>query len=357
MPAKSSAAKRPARPRVNRNPSITAADAAPSIDVSHHRQVLITSPAGSTVLIVNDRAGDDERPAPTNVIEALARVLADLGGIRKMTPRERAAKGLAPEPGERAVTYAYRGIDQVASALQPLLGRYTCVIVPTAIQSTVTDIQQSNPPKPWTATYVFVNWTIYGPGGVTDTIPAVSEGLGYDNSDKGFNKAITMAHKNLVLRLFSIGDPADDPDAEKHDSSGNAPHPGEGRQPGESRTDAELEFRKLVAELDRGTRMYFVADFFAEFDATMAELEPDYHADALEWARRWWDDNIGQDGPPQKQVETGPGHVEPLPDAAAALADAAEAMGQPAGTGPAAGTDEDETESPADRDEREGVTE
>ena len=41
---------------------------------------------------------------------------------------------------------------------------------------------------------------------------ATTEGLGRDNSDKGYNKASTAAFKNLLLRLLCIGDPRDDTD-------------------------------------------------------------------------------------------------------------------------------------------------
>jgi hypothetical protein len=45
---------------------------------------------------------------------------------------------------------------------------------------------------------------------------ARTEGLGEDNADKGINKAMTGAYKNLLLRILCIGDPQDDTDHESN---------------------------------------------------------------------------------------------------------------------------------------------
>lgn len=146
---------------------------------------------------------------PTNVIAALARVEAEIGGIRKMTSTERQRAGMHVD-SDRGVKWAYRGIDQIAQAAQPLFGRYGVVIVPKVKRHVVDEIMVNG--NPWTDTTVEVKWTIYGPGGIQDRITAYTVGLGRDNSDKGYNKAMTVAYKNLLLRLLSIGDPKDDID-------------------------------------------------------------------------------------------------------------------------------------------------
>lgn len=147
---------------------------------------------------------------PSNVIAALAAVTAEMGGIAKAKPKR--------EPGEQGLSYAYRGIDQIAAAAQPLLGRHGVVIVPTEGKTISTDTFTINN-KPWADTTVTVLWTIYGPGGVTDQVTSITQGVGRDNSDKGYNKAMTGAYKNLLLRLLCIGDPNDD-----GDSPGNQGH-------------------------------------------------------------------------------------------------------------------------------------
>lgn len=152
---------------------------------------------------------------PTNVIAALARVEEEIGGISKLSPREHAARR-GQQQAESGISYSYRGIDQIAQAAQPLLGRYGIVIVPTVLNHVVDDITVNN--RPWTDTTVTVQWDIYGPAGIPDKITATTIGYGRDNSDKGMNKAMTGAYKNLLLRILSIGDPQDDTDHERHET-------------------------------------------------------------------------------------------------------------------------------------------
>ena len=154
---------------------------------------------------------------PANVVTALAAVMTDIGGIDKLTPAQRRERGLQTGESERGITYAYRGIDQIAAAAQPLFGKYGVVIVPTLVTRTVEHIELNG--RPWTDHFVTVTWRIYGPGGLDDHMTACSEGIGRDNSDKGANKAITSAFKNLLLRLLCIGDPLDDTDNEKHENT------------------------------------------------------------------------------------------------------------------------------------------
>ncbi len=156
----------------------------------------------------------DDRPAPRNVIEALARVTEDIGGIRKMTAEERRRRGIGGGDSE-GVKYAYRGIDQIAQAAQPLFGKYGVVIIPRITDVEQTPIQVNS--KPWSDLTMEVEWTIYGPGGMDDKVVAVTTGQGRDGADKGHNKANTGAFKNLLLRILCIGDPEDDTDGHTHE--------------------------------------------------------------------------------------------------------------------------------------------
>lgn len=178
-----------------------------------------------------------ELPAVTNVVQALARVQAEIGGVEKLSGAERKARGLGG--GDGGINYAYRGIDQIAAAAQPLFGRHGVVISPTVLSSDVTQIELNG--RPWTDTTVLVDWTIYGPGGVEDRITARTEGQGRDNSDKGRNKAMTGAFKNLLLRLLCIGDPGDDPDNHTYESDTHTPVD----------TPVDLELEDAIAVLAR----------------------------------------------------------------------------------------------------------
>ncbi len=171
----------------------------------------------------------DDLPAPRNVIEALSRVTWQIGGIRKLTPAQRRQlSGVAGD--DKGVTFAYRGIDQIASAAQPLFGRYGVVVVPKANPPEVIKIIKGSATMDtttWTRTTIEVEWSIYGPGGVDDKIVAVTYGVADDNSDKSVNKAMTAAFKNVLLRVLCIGDPADDTDRlqNPHDYEPNQPPP------------------------------------------------------------------------------------------------------------------------------------
>ena len=164
--------------------------------------------------------------APRNVIEALARVQAEIGGIAKVDSDK--------------LKYKIRGIDQICAAAQPLLGRYGVVIVPTVLDQTVLSIVVNG--NPWTDTEVIVRWRLFGPGGVNDMIESETRGLGRDSSDKGINKAMTGAFKNLLLRVLCIGDPADDTDGHTHEA--DAPMKTD-------RSKESLEVYDALVELDR----------------------------------------------------------------------------------------------------------
>jgi hypothetical protein len=155
------------------------------------------------------------KPAPKNVIEAIARVELEIGGIRKLTPEQRRKlTGVAGEPN--GITFAYRGIDQIAAAAQQLFGEYGVVIVPNIVSMDVEKVLKgynaTMETTQWTRTTMTVRYDLYGPGGVDDTISSTVIGVGDDNSDKGANKAATGAFKNLLLRILCIGDPQDDTD-------------------------------------------------------------------------------------------------------------------------------------------------
>ena len=137
----------------------------------------------------------------SNVIEALNRIMADLPGIGKDEKAD-------PRQGG----YAYRGIESITRAVQPLLARHGVVIVPRVQSHEVVDIMVAD--RPWTDTRLLVVYTVYGPGGPGDNVeigPILA--IGRDNSDKGANKCMTQAFKYLLPQLFCVSDAKDDADA------------------------------------------------------------------------------------------------------------------------------------------------
>ncbi len=142
-----------------------------------------------------------DAPQPSNVIEALAAVMRDVEGIGK--------------DGKSEQGYRYRGIEQITAALQPLLGKYGVVFVPQVTGRWTKDLTVNN--KPWTEEQFTIEYTVYGPGGVTDFIKVGPIfGFGRDNSDKGANKAMSQAFKYALLQTLCIGDSKDDGDQQTH---------------------------------------------------------------------------------------------------------------------------------------------
>lgn len=141
-----------------------------------------------------------ERPAPSNVVQALCRVMEDLPGIGKDNRSEQG--------------YQYRGIEAITAHTQELFGRYGVVFVPRVLQRTVKEFPINS--KPWTEDCLEVVYRVYGPGGTADFIdvgPVI--GLGRDNSDKGANKAMTQAFKYALLQTLCVGDGKDDTDKDQ----------------------------------------------------------------------------------------------------------------------------------------------
>jgi hypothetical protein len=138
---------------------------------------------------------------PSNVVEALARVMRDLPGIGR---DQRAPK----EHGG----YAYRGIEQITTHVSALLARYGVVFVPEVRRVETHDVAVGT--TMFTDTILTVRYRIYGPGGPTDRINATVVGIGRDSSDKGANKAMTQAYKYALIQTLCISDSKDDADGQ-----------------------------------------------------------------------------------------------------------------------------------------------
>lgn len=148
----------------------------------------------------------DTEAKPANVVDAIARVMADLPGI---------GKGGKADPAQGG--YAYRGIEQITAEAQTLFARHGVVFVPSVEDHQTRDLTLNN--KPWTDTILRVSYTVYGPGGVEDQFkvgPLV--GIGRDNSDKGANKAMTQVFKQALVQVLCIGDGKDDTDGTTHEA-------------------------------------------------------------------------------------------------------------------------------------------
>ncbi|MGH9095732.1 MAG: ERF family protein [Acidimicrobiales bacterium] len=151
-------------------------------------------------------------PRHSNVIAALAAVMADLPGIGKT---ERSDQG-----------YNYRGIEAITAEVQHLFGKHCVVPVVHVVSREVREFTINN--RPWTEDHLVVEYTIYGPGGPDDYITiGPIHSLGRDNSDKGISKCLTMAYKYMLIQTLCVGDAKDDSDREEAHTADTPPTPDE----------------------------------------------------------------------------------------------------------------------------------
>jgi hypothetical protein len=172
-----------------------------------------------------EEVSEPDRPMPTNVIEAIRRVMEDLPGIAKVTGAQH-RKRTGQSSSDDTVPYAYRSIEQITAEAQRLFGKYGVVFIPEVIpppdpKLAEREFTQGQKGTRWTDTYLTVNYRIFGPGGMEDVVTAGPfMGIGRDNSDKGYNKAMTQVFKQALLQILCIGDPQDEGEHERHTQEG-----------------------------------------------------------------------------------------------------------------------------------------
>lgn len=167
-------------------------------------------------------------PVSVPVYVALNRIMAELPAITKGGKAAEAQGG-----------YAYRGIEQITSALQPLLAKHGVIVVPSA--SVVSSAKSPGMKTDnWTDVTLEVHWTIVGPDG--STIEAQTVGIGRDNADKNANKAMSQATKYLYLELFCISDKKDEAEAQDYAHGVQAEYVPPPKTPG------QLVFDRLVGQ-------------------------------------------------------------------------------------------------------------
>lgn len=145
-----------------------------------------------TTAIPDPPAAPTEPPA-SNVIEALARVIGDVGIVAKNKESAGTQK------------YKYRGIEDVLNALSAPLAKHRVVIIPRIIEESREPIQKGSSDN-WHRTKITVLYDFYGPGGVTDTLPNPPRIVvdADDNSDKGYGKTLSYAFKAMALQVFAM---------------------------------------------------------------------------------------------------------------------------------------------------------
>lgn len=106
--------------------------------------------------------------------------------------------------------FAYRGIDKVMNAMQPLLAKYKVFMVPECLERTREERVSS---KGGNLIYSIlkIKYKFYAEDG--SFVEAITVGEGMDSGDKASNKAMAIAMKYAMFQVFCIPtDAEDDPD-------------------------------------------------------------------------------------------------------------------------------------------------
>lgn len=111
-------------------------------------------------------------------------------------------------------SYKYRGIDDVFSALHPLLADVGLVILPGRVRQAVWETRATSSGGTLNVARLLVRYTLVGPDGSRLTGEAWGEGG--DSGDKATQKAHSQSYKSFMLQTFSIPteeSQRDEPDA------------------------------------------------------------------------------------------------------------------------------------------------
>jgi hypothetical protein len=152
----------------------------------------------------------DAEQIPVHV--AFARVMADVQSVRKGDARD--------DAGGR---YKFRGVDRVVNAVGPALRRHGVLVTPARIFDVEYRDTRTTNNKPMQECTLKVEWAVTGPKGDVLPTPLQSAGQATDTGDKATAKAVSVAHR--VLLLTSLHIPTEDPTIDQGHDRGEVPAP------------------------------------------------------------------------------------------------------------------------------------
>lgn len=122
------------------------------------------------------------------IYSVISAVMAEIGAIGKTSRNQMQG-------------FAYRGIDAVMNALNPVLAKYHLIIIPEVLDIKREE-RQSNKGGCLTHTIVMVKYTFYADDG--SNVSAVVTGESMDSGDKSTSKALSIAYKYAAFQIFCI---------------------------------------------------------------------------------------------------------------------------------------------------------
>ena len=136
---------------------------------------------------------------PNGIYAAMAAIASEIGAIGK---DKRCTQG---------ASFAYRGIDDVYNALNPIMAKHGVFVLPIAGERT-TEMRQTR--NGATMEIVVMRMTYKFCHADGSSVEAVTVGQAMDSGDKATNKAMAIAHKYAILQAFCIPtEDMEDPDA------------------------------------------------------------------------------------------------------------------------------------------------
>lgn len=137
--------------------------------------------------------------AQMGIYAAMAAIAAEIGAIGK------------DKKCTQGANFAYRGIDDVYNALNPIMAKHGVFVLPIAGERT-TETRQTQ--KGATIEVVVMRMTYKFCHADGSSVEAVTVGQAMDSGDKATNKAMAIAHKYAILQAFCIPtEDMEDPDA------------------------------------------------------------------------------------------------------------------------------------------------
>ena len=141
----------------------------------------------------------EQTSEPKGIYQAMAAIAAEIGAIGK---DKRCTQG---------ASFAYRGIDDVYNALNPIMAKHGVFVLPIAGERTTETRQTRNGA---TMEIVVMRMTYKFCHADGSFVEAVTVGQAMDSGDKATNKAMAIAHKYAILQAFCIPtEDMEDPDA------------------------------------------------------------------------------------------------------------------------------------------------
>lgn len=181
--------------------------------------------------------------------------------------------------------FMYRGIDDVYNEMHELMAKHGVFSVPTLVKSHWTERKTSTGKIMFHATCTY-KYTFYAEDGSHVTAEVETEGQ--DTADKLTGKALSYAHKPVLLQVFMIPTKdMPDPDGQKPEDSYDQRQrpqqrpPQQGKPAAQKPPPAKPPAQKPAAPATPGD---FVIDFTKGFKGKkIVELKPDDLRNLLEW--------------------------------------------------------------------------